>query len=705
MRNIRANVITLITPVLEVDGREKQVDTYYFNKRRAPGDVRLPLVYWGRYVAHDNNRDGIGQYLELTRAVTSTTLDWHPTVVHDLHETQAYLYVSTGTGPYNPELDPIVPHEWWTLADNDVREMTRRGVPGVWTWAYYDGWMPNYMFFIAHTHNAIGRFYEVQGYGPDPYTVRLDRDATSREWFRPLPPAPTIKWGPRNTVNIEQSALLLSLQHVADHRETYLDNYWLKNRRSVERGRTDPPFAWVIPAGQRRGGDAADAVNDLRRQGLEISVASSSFGAGGVSVKAGDFIVRADQPFRTLAAMYFAIQRFPAGAQAYDDTGWTFQLLRDIAVIPVDDASILNREMTPLDGEATARGGVLEGTGPFLVVEHTADTHLAVFRFRNANVKMNAAEQDFEITTASGPRENARRIDRDPERGSREPGAAARGARSGRVGAARGAGGRDARPRRAAHRLRPQLDPNAGRRLVARGVRRVRRSVHVLRRSETAGRKPAREIRRHRVSQRRRDGASQVSGIAAERQRAAPVQANRRNAQLEPAGLERRHSRRHGPGGCSRAREVRAPGRDVADRRVDGGACFPRTALPRRPPPRTSHPTSSTAAVLRGVFTDRRSPIAYGYDKADLPVYFNQTPLLSGGLRASERSAARGDAVSAKPGRHPALGIARERPAAVESPAAGRRADRERPPRDVCASARSGAGRRRAPIRWCSTPF
>src|SRR5262245_14922150 len=200
VRHIRNNVITLITPVLEVDGRERQVDTYYFNKRRAPGDVRLPLVFWGRYVAHDNNRDGIGQYLNLTQAVTRTTLAWHPTVLHDLHETQAYLYVSTGTGPYNPELDPIVPHEWWKLADHDVTEMTRRGVPGVWTYAFYDGWMPNYMFFIAHSHNAIGRFYEVQGYGPDPYTVRPDKDVTSREWFRPVPPAPAMKWGPRNSV-------------------------------------------------------------------------------------------------------------------------------------------------------------------------------------------------------------------------------------------------------------------------------------------------------------------------------------------------------------------------------------------------------------------------------------------------------------------------------------------------------------------------
>jgi hypothetical protein len=403
IRSIRANVITLITPVLEVDGRERQVDTYYINRRRAPGDVRLPLVYWGQYVAHDNNRDGIGQFLQLTQAVTRTALDWHPTILHDLHETQSYLYVSTGTGPYNPELDPIVPHEWWTLADNDLRELTRRGVPGAWTYAYYDGWMPNYMFFIAHTHNAIGRFYEVQGYGPDPYTVRADKARTTREWYRPLPPDPVMKWGPRNTVNLEQSALLLSLQYVAGHRETVLDDYWLKNRRAVEKGRTDPPFAWVIPSGQRRAADAADAVNDLRRQGLEISVASTTFRTASIVVNAGDYVVRADQPFRTLAAMYFAIQQFPSKAQPYDDTGWTFQLLRDVSVVPVNEPSIQKQPMTLLAHDAKARGGVLEGAGPVLVVEDTSDTHLATLRFRNPAIKMAAAERDFEIPHAGGP--------------------------------------------------------------------------------------------------------------------------------------------------------------------------------------------------------------------------------------------------------------------------------------------------------------
>ena len=69
--------------------------------------------------------------------------------------------------PTTKQIDPITIDEWWLLAKTEVMEMTKRGVPGVWTYGFYDGWVPNYMFFIAHTHNAIGRFYEVMGYGPD----------------------------------------------------------------------------------------------------------------------------------------------------------------------------------------------------------------------------------------------------------------------------------------------------------------------------------------------------------------------------------------------------------------------------------------------------------------------------------------------------------------------------------------------------------
>ncbi|MDH5235769.1 MAG: hypothetical protein OEW77_12500, partial [Gemmatimonadota bacterium] len=396
-QNIRKNVITFITPVLEVDGREKQVDTYYFNKKRATGDARLPLMYWGKYVAHDNNRDGMGQFLNLTRSINKTFLEWTPQVMHDLHEAQSYLYSSTGTGPYNEWLDPITVNEWWMMAQADVMELTKRGVPGVWTYGFYDGWTPNYLFFAAHSHNAIGRFYEVQSYGPDNNpNLRVGATTTSREWFRPNPPLPSIKWGPRNSVNISESGVLFSLDHFAKNRHLYLENYWLKNKRSVEKGRAGPTYGWVIPAGQRRRADAVDAVNELFRQGLEIQVADASFTMGSMKVEKGDFIIRGDQPYRTLADMYFAVQNFsPSNPRPYDDTGWTFPLMRNVVVSPVTDTSLFAQKMTKMTALTKAPGGIA-GNGSVVVVDHTTDNNLMAMRFRLKDVPMRAAEEDFE---------------------------------------------------------------------------------------------------------------------------------------------------------------------------------------------------------------------------------------------------------------------------------------------------------------------
>jgi len=76
------------------------------------------------------------------------------------------LYVSTGTDLTTIRSTDQV-NEWWLLAETEVMEMAKRGVPGVWTYGFYDGWVPNYLFWIAITHNSFGRFYEVQSYGPD----------------------------------------------------------------------------------------------------------------------------------------------------------------------------------------------------------------------------------------------------------------------------------------------------------------------------------------------------------------------------------------------------------------------------------------------------------------------------------------------------------------------------------------------------------
>ena len=49
-------------------------------------------------------------------------------------------------------------------------------------------------------------------------TRSTSRSRESREWYRPNPPLPTIKWGPRNNVNMQQSALLIAMNYVAQQR-------------------------------------------------------------------------------------------------------------------------------------------------------------------------------------------------------------------------------------------------------------------------------------------------------------------------------------------------------------------------------------------------------------------------------------------------------------------------------------------------------
>jgi len=69
--------------------------------------------------------------LKLTQVMLRNFLDWHPLVLHDLHESVPFLYTSTGNGPYNAWLDPIVINEWQELAYYEVQEFARREVPGV----------------------------------------------------------------------------------------------------------------------------------------------------------------------------------------------------------------------------------------------------------------------------------------------------------------------------------------------------------------------------------------------------------------------------------------------------------------------------------------------------------------------------------------------------------------------------------------------
>ncbi len=115
IQQIRNNSVVVIVPVAEVDGHERYVD----NRRAADGGQPQPgMTYWGKYVAHDNNRDTMGKGLALTHNVLKLFLDLRPQVLNDLHESVTLLYTSAGTGPVQHR-DPACAGERVVVAGAD----------------------------------------------------------------------------------------------------------------------------------------------------------------------------------------------------------------------------------------------------------------------------------------------------------------------------------------------------------------------------------------------------------------------------------------------------------------------------------------------------------------------------------------------------------------------------------------------------------
>ncbi|HYK90209.1 MAG TPA: M14 family zinc carboxypeptidase, partial [Acidobacteriota bacterium] len=433
IKAFREGVVALITPIVEVDGRDRQADVYNWHIAH-PNQNWPPLVYWGKYVAHDNNRDAMGLSLQLTRNVLKTFIDWKAQVLHDLHESVPYLYDNTvGDGPYNAWIDPILADEWQMIGWNNVSEMTKFGMPGVFAHGNFDTWSPGYLMFIAAGHNGISRLYETFGNGgADTVERTLSPQEYSRTWFRQNPPLPKVEWSQRDNNNYQQTGLLTALSYFSANGKLFLRNFYLKSKRSILKPKEEGPAAYVFPADDPRPGGQAELLKTLQLQGCEISRATAPFSvmlpakkaarktpedaksgqnqdSGDTKKKeekapeprqfpAGSYILRMDQPYSRIADMLLDYQYWsPNDPQKspFDDTGWTFGELGNVQVVRVSDVKALDAPMQLVSGDVRAIGSV-QGTGNVFVVNHNTDISLMALRYRFKDASIDVAEEPFE---------------------------------------------------------------------------------------------------------------------------------------------------------------------------------------------------------------------------------------------------------------------------------------------------------------------
>ena len=411
---IRDELIVALIPAAEPDGRDRYVDWYYRHLIDITDDrdrIGGP-PYWGKYIFHDNNRD-INYSQRSMRNVLDWYLEWHPPVMHDLHESIPFLYTFSGQAPQNPLLDPIVYGELPWFANFEMAQLTSYGMPGVWTHGFVDMWSPGYLAFMASNHNGLIRFYETFGNGGATTMKRHlktedntpEQARTSREWYRPSPPYEEVEWSMRNNTNYSQTAALTALQLAASNPEVILRNFYRKSRNAVEDGERNPPHGFVVPGGQRDRTRVATLVNLLRIQGVEVGRADGALTLGDETYPAGSHVVRGGQPYFRLAKILLGSQEFPDdGLRTYDDTGWTMGPMHRVDVVAVDDPAVLDAPVEPID-EARVTGTVAaEDDGRFgYAVAHYGSNRLTTLRYRLGAAPVAAAHDSFEAAGIEFP--------------------------------------------------------------------------------------------------------------------------------------------------------------------------------------------------------------------------------------------------------------------------------------------------------------
>jgi hypothetical protein len=221
-----------------------------------------------------------------------------------------------------------------------------------------------------------------------------------REWYRgiPIPPNATVAFTRRVNTNYMETDLLTALQLTSMFPNVIVENFYVKTKNSIDEGKTKAPYGFVIPV-QRDMTKAAELVNILRIQGIEVGVVTSPVKVGDSTYAAGSYVIKRDQPYGRLAKNLLEKQVFPdSRLSTYDDSGWTMGLMMLVDVLAVSDSSILKVPTTPVT-MVTLKGTTTGNGTAAIAVAHYGSNNMISFRYKLKNVPMQVAEKSF---TADG---------------------------------------------------------------------------------------------------------------------------------------------------------------------------------------------------------------------------------------------------------------------------------------------------------------
>jgi hypothetical protein len=205
-------------------------------------------------------------------------------------------------------------------------------------------------------------------------------------------------------VNYCETGSLAALDYTARNADQLLRNFYKKGYNSWQKGKSGNPYAFAIPAEQPDRRRVAQMLNRLINQKIEVSRATTAFQTKEGSFPAGTYVVRLDQPYRNYAVDLLLPQEFPDDWEhaPYDDISWSLPVHYGVDVKRIDDASVMNVTLEPVQQDLAPTGHVTVAGNAFVLKDVGQEAFLAA-RYRLAQFNVDVAERAFRIGNADYP--------------------------------------------------------------------------------------------------------------------------------------------------------------------------------------------------------------------------------------------------------------------------------------------------------------
>ena len=353
-KEILDKTILILVPSANPDGVDLVADWYETTKGKPWEGDGMPRLYH-KYAGHDTNRDWFMLNLKETQLLTKLLYEeWFPTLAYDVHQMGsrgARIFVPPFYDPINPNLDPRIHQSIATIGSHMASDLAAKGKRGVLSHAMYDNWWNGGNRTTPQRHNIVAVLTEAASVKLAT-PIFLDKDQLRgsargmpdyRQAVNFVDPWPGGWWRLADIEEYERICARSMLTLAARYKDRFQSDYLAMARSAIQKGKTEPPYGWVVPMDGPDPGRAAEMVRILHDTGIRVHRAKSELKDGGATYPAGSYVLLADQPYRSHLKDMMERQdypaRFTAGGEAeapYDVAGWTLPLQMGVRAVALN---------------------------------------------------------------------------------------------------------------------------------------------------------------------------------------------------------------------------------------------------------------------------------------------------------------------------------------------------------------------------------